>query len=110
MDRFRERTGRRRLIGRLPAGSFPVLFTPGDAEGFVRDVRRRVHQQTGSGRCACSGLPTVINFGECTFHALGCIEGKRKGRALCPRSLANVSRFSFLVLNIQNNPHGRSKI
>jgi hypothetical protein len=35
MDRFTERTGRRRLIGRPPAGSFPVLFTPDEAEEFV---------------------------------------------------------------------------
>jgi hypothetical protein len=47
MDRFRERTGKGCLIGRLAAGSFPVLFTPEEAEEFIRDVRWRVHQQTG---------------------------------------------------------------
>src|SRR4029450_12416970 len=32
-----------RLIGRLPAGSFPGVFTPEEAEEFVREVRQRVH-------------------------------------------------------------------
>jgi len=48
MDRFTERTvGGGRLIGGLAAGSFPVLFTPEEAEEFVRKVRRHAHQQTG---------------------------------------------------------------
>ena len=28
-------------------GFFPVLFTPDDAEGFARELRRRVFRQTG---------------------------------------------------------------
>jgi hypothetical protein len=28
-------------------GFFPVLITPGDAEGFALEVRRRANQQTG---------------------------------------------------------------
>ena len=69
MDRFRERTGRRRLIGRLPACSFPILFTPDDAEEFVWEVRGRGHQQN---RAVAAGdvagqPPTGINFGEFSF-------------------------------------------
>ena len=71
MDRFRERTGKGRLIGRLPAGSFPGLFTPEEAEEFVREVRQRVSiSRPGSGRWDRNGLPTEINFGEFPFYAL----------------------------------------
>jgi len=28
-------------------GFFPILFTPDDAEGFTRELRRHVYQQTG---------------------------------------------------------------
>jgi hypothetical protein len=41
-----------RVVGRAVAiyrrrGFFPVLYTPDDPEGFARELRRRVYQQTG---------------------------------------------------------------